>query len=41
MIKFIKKVLADRQIKQARQRRIDDNHENINLILQDLESRAY
>ncbi len=40
MINFIKKVLADRQIKQAQQRRIENNHKQINLILQGLESRA-
>lgn len=40
MIKTIKKVLADRKIKQAQQRRKKNNHKNIQLILQGLEERA-
>ncbi len=40
MIKFIKKVLVRYQRQQAQQRRIDNNHKNINLILQGIESRA-
>lgn len=41
MLELIKKVLAHRQVEQARVRRIDNNHKNINLILQGLESRGY
>ena len=41
MIKFIKKVLVAHQDKQAQQSRIDNNHKNINSILQGLEMRGY
>ncbi len=41
MLELIKKVLADSKIKQAQVRRIDNNHKNINLILQGLKSRRY
>lgn len=40
MIKAIKKVLANRQVKQAQQRRIKNNKLQIKLILQGLEDRA-
>lgn len=38
--KIIKKVFAHRQVKQTQQRRLD-NHKQLNLILQGLESRGY
>ena len=41
MLELIKKVLADRKIKQAQVYRIDNNRKNINLILQGLEKRGY
>ena len=40
MIKAIKKVLANHQVKQAQQRRIKNNKLQIKLILQGLEDRA-
>lgn len=40
MIRTIKKVLANRQVKQARQRRIKNNKLQIKLILQGLNERA-
>lgn len=41
MLETIKKVLANRQVKQAQQRRIKNNHKNIQLILQGIEERGY
>ena len=40
MIRAIKKVLANRQVKQAHQRRIKNNKLQIKLILQGLNERA-
>ncbi len=41
MIKFIKKVLANRQVEQAQKRRIANNKIQHRLILQGLEERGY
>ena len=41
MLEKIKNVLADRKIKQAQVRRLDNNRKSINLILQGLEMRGY
>lgn len=41
MINFIKKVLANRQARQAQQRRIANNKIQHQLILQGLEERGY
>ncbi len=40
MLETIKKVLANRQVKQAQQRRIKNNRKNIQLILQGIEERG-
>lgn len=41
MIKLIKKVLANRQVKQAQKRRLAQNHKQLELIYQGLEDRGY
>ena len=41
MIKFIKKVLANRQVKQAHKRRLESNHKQLQLIYKGLEERGY
>lgn len=41
MKELIKKVLADRQIKQAHQRRLESNHKQLQLIYEGLEMRGY
>ena len=41
MIKLIKKVLANRQARQAQVRRLENNRKNVNLIRQGLTERGY
>lgn len=41
MIKFIKKVLANRRVRQAQQRRLAHNREQLKLIYKGLEERGY
>ena len=41
MIKLIKKVLANRQVKQAQQRRLAENHKQLSLIYKGLIERGY
>lgn len=41
MIKAIKKVLANRQVKQAHKRRLKDNQRQLNLIYNSLIERGY
>lgn len=40
MIKFIKKVLAHRQVEQAQARRKDNNRKQLKLIYEGIEMRA-
>lgn len=41
MKKFIKKVLAHRQVVQAQHRRLKSNHKQLQLIYEGLEERGY